>query len=342
MNSEFNINFDGRSMVVVGDVDVLLKKLLPTSRVVVVTDVNIDMRYKRLLSGYETIVVGFGETSKVLSTVETICRKFSDLGVDRSTFVLGIGGGIVTDITGFAASIYMRGIDFGFVSTTLLGQVDAGIGGKNGVNLDGYKNMIGTFSQPKFVICDPKLLKTLYDREFRAGLGEVVKAGIIADAALFEKLESVTFDELRADVTLLSEVIEAAIKVKMDIVARDEKERGERRKLNFGHTLAHALESCRCGKVHGEAVAMGIVMITKYAVKRGVVSQVVSDRIEALLIKLGFDMEYNVDIKDLMKAISKDKKREGEMLYLILPTAIGSCNVESIPIEEFKSSFLEG
>ena len=184
MNSDFNINFDGRSKVIVGDVETLLRELLPASRVVIVTDANIDMRYKSLLSRHETIVIGFGETTKVLSTVEMICSKFIELGVDRSTFILGIGGGIVTDITGFAASIYMRGLNFGFVSTTLLGQVDASAGGKNGVNLDGYKNMIGTFNQPKFVICDPKLLKTLSEREFRAGLGEVVKAGVISDAAL--------------------------------------------------------------------------------------------------------------------------------------------------------------
>ena len=340
MNSDFNINFDGRSKVVVGDVDTLLNELLPTSRVVVVTDANIDMRYKRLLSRYETIVIGFGETMKILSTVEMICSRFIELGVDRSTFILCIGGGIVTDVAGFAASIYMRGLNFGFISTTLLGQVDASAGGKNGVNLDGYKNMIGTFNQPKFVICDPKLLKTLSDREFRAGLGEVVKAAVISDIALFEKLESVSFEELRSDIALLSEVIESAIKVKMDIVGRDERENGERRKLNLGHTLAHALESCRCGKSHGEAVAVGMIMIAQYAVKQGDMSQVDCDRIESLLIKLGFDIEHNVDIKDLMKAISKDKKCEGEMLHLILPITIGDCIIKTVAIEEFKSSFL--
>ena len=341
MNSDFNINFDGRSKVIVGDVETLLRELLPTSRVVIVTDANIDMRYKSLLSRRETIVIGFGETTKVLSTVEMICRQFIELGVDRSTFILGIGGGIVTDITGFAASIYMRGLNFGFVSTTLLGQVDASAGGKNGVNLDGYKNMIGTFNQPKFVICDPKLLKTLSEREFRAGLGEVVKAGVISDVTLFERLESVSFEELRADTALLSEIIESAIKVKMDIVARDERESGERRKLNLGHTLAHALESCRCGKSHGEAVAIGTIMISKYAVKQGILAQGDCDRIESLFIKLGFDIEHNVEIKELMKATSKDKKCEGETLHLILPTAIGDCVVTKVAIEEFKSTFME-
>ena len=182
------------------------------------------------------MLIGTGQSVKTLQTVERVLRRVIELGVDRKTFVLGIGGGIVTDVAGFAASIYMRGLRFGFVSTTLLGQVDASVGGKNGVNLDGYKNMTGTFTQPDFVVYDPALLRTLPDREFRAGLAEVVKSAIIADAELFARLEQSDFATLRRDTDLLADALSAAVRVKADIVERDERESGERRKLNLGHT----------------------------------------------------------------------------------------------------------
>ena len=153
MNPSFSVR--GESRVYIGPVGDLLAGALPEGRVVVVSDTTVDRLYRPLLAPYDTVLIGTGEGIKTLQTVETIHRRFIGLGVDRSTFVLAVGGGIVTDVAGFAASTYMRGVDFGFVSTTLLGQVDASVGGKNGVNVDGYKNMAGTFTQPQFVICDP-------------------------------------------------------------------------------------------------------------------------------------------------------------------------------------------
>lgn len=175
MEPTFNVR--QQSGIYIGPTSDILPGVLPEGRVVVVSDATIDRLYHPMLAPYDTVLIGLGESIKTLQTVESIYRRFIELGVDRSTFVLGIGGGIVTDVTGFAAATYMRGLDFGFVSTTLLGQVDASVGGKNGVNVDGYKNMAGTFSQPRFVVCDPGMLRTLSDREFRAGLAEVVKAG---------------------------------------------------------------------------------------------------------------------------------------------------------------------
>ena len=254
MKPAFNVR--QQSQVYIGSAAELLPELLPEGRVVVVSDATIDRLYHPLLAKYDAVLIGTGESIKTLQTVETIYRRFIELGVDRATFVLAVGGGIVTDVAGFAASTYMRGLRFGFVSTTLLGQVDASVGGKNGVNVDGYKNMAGTFTQPQFVVCDPALLRSLPDREFRAGLAEVVKAAIIADADLFARIEQVSFETLRADTDLLADVISAAIRVKADIVEYDEKETGERRKLNLGHTLAHAIEKSSNRMNHGEAVAV--------------------------------------------------------------------------------------
>ena len=236
MKPAFNVR--QQSEIFIGPLADILSGVLPEGRVVVVSDSTIDRLYHSVLAQYDTVLIGLGESVKTMQTVEMIYRRFIELGVDRSTFVLAVGGGIVTDVAGFAASTYMRGVKFGFVSTTLLGQVDASVGGKNGVNVDGYKNMAGTFTQPQFVICDPALLRTLPEREFRAGLAEVVKAAIIADADLFGRIERTTFEALRTDTDLLSDAVSAAIRVKADIVECDERESGDRRKLNLGHTLA--------------------------------------------------------------------------------------------------------
>ena len=200
MEPLFNVR--SQSEIYIGPVKDILPGVLPEGRVVVISDSSIDRLYRPMLEKYDPVLIGLGESIKTLQTVESIYRRFIELGVDRSTFVLAVGGGIVTDVAGFAASTYMRGLKFGFVSTTLLGQVDASVGGKNGVNVDGYKNMAGTFTQPRFVICDPGMLRTLPDREFRAGLAEVVKAAIIADADLFERIENTTFEALRTDTDL--------------------------------------------------------------------------------------------------------------------------------------------
>lgn len=332
MQSNFKIRH--RSDVCIGRAAELLPSLLSEGRVVVITDANIDRLYHPLVAPYESLLVGMGETSKTLRTAEALCRGLIGMGADRSTFILGIGGGVVTDIAGFVASTYMRGLRFGFVSTTLLGQVDASVGGKNGLNVDGYKNMIGTFNQPQFVVCDPEMLRTLPDREFRAGLAEVVKAGILGDRPLFELLEGSSFEELRRDEALLGRVITAAIRVKAEIVERDEREAGERRKLNLGHTLAHAIEKCSSKMNHGEAVAVGIAMISRAAVEVGGLSADDCDRIETLLRRLGFELTPPVEVRKLIKAVEKDKKSTEGGLFVVMPSSIGRCGIRKMRVAE--------
>ena len=226
----------GRSDVFIGPAAEILPDVLPAGRVVAVSDAAVAELHGRLLAPYETLLVGRGEEHKTLRTVETLCRRLIGMGADRKTFILGVGGGIVTDVAGFAASIYMRGLPFGFVSTTLLGQVDASVGGKNGVNVDGYKNMAGTFTQPRFVVCDPALLRTLPEREFRAGLAEAVKAAVIADAELFARLERLGFDALRGDTAELSAVVSAAVRLGVLAPADRDRIRGLLARLGFDLT----------------------------------------------------------------------------------------------------------
>lgn len=333
--TNYTLNIKDRSSVVIGEVGTMLAEMLPSKPIVVISDTNVDRHYHSLIEPYPHILLPLGESGKTLSTVENIYRRFVELGVDRSWFVLGIGGGIVTDVTGFAASTYMRGLPFGFVSTTLLGQVDASVGGKNGVNLDGYKNMVGCFSQPEFVVCDVNMLKTLSNREFRTGLAEIIKAAIIADEELFAMLESCDFSRLKGDEKLLREILFRAIKIKAAIVECDEREAGERRKLNLGHTLAHAIEKCTSKLNHGEAVAVGLHLITQLAVERNLLAWEDAHRIDALLEQAGFSLESPVPMRELLAAVSKDKKSEGSDIHIVLPTAIGACCVDKMPQKEF-------
>ena len=334
---KYDINIKDRSRVVVGNVGELLPALLPHKRVVVVSDTNIDRHYHSLIEPYDHVLIGLGEASKTLLTLDAIYRRFIELGVDRSCFVLAIGGGIVTDVAGFAASTFMRGLEFGFISTSLLGQVDASVGGKNGVNVDGYKNMVGTFTQPKFVICDVDLLRTLSPREFRTGLAEIIKAAVIADAELFEMLEQADFSTLQRDSDTLREMVYRAIKVKADIVERDERESGDRRLLNLGHTLAHAIEKSSSKFNHGEAVAVGLAMIAEVAANRDMLAVADKERIVALLERAGFALEPPVEVRTLLKAVKRDKKAEGDSIHVVFPLGVGNCCVEKMPIEEFKA-----
>lgn len=327
----------GSCQIYIGSVAQWLPALLPEERVIALSDATIDRLHPELLAPYDPVLVGKGESSKTLQTVEQIYRHFLEAGIDRSSFVLGIGGGIVTDIAGFAASTYMRGLRFGFVPTTLLAQVDAAVGGKNGVNVDGYKNMAGTFNQPQFVLCDPDLLATLPDREFRAGLAEVIKTAVIADPQLFAALERSDFNRLRTDRPLLAEVIRSAIRVKVDIVLRDEREAGERRLLNLGHTFAHAIEKCSNRMNHGEAVAVGMRLAAETALQAGLLPQTDCERIVEVLRRLGFELESPVELRRLLKEVTKDKKNREGVLRMVLPTQIGHCTVISMAPERLAS-----
>ena len=314
----------------------VLDDMVKDRRVIVITDANVYANYLTLMERYEHIVIGSGEEIKTLATVNEIYAKLMAMKADRSTLLIGIGGGIVTDITGFVAATYMRGIKFGFISTTLLGQVDASVGGKNGVNVANYKNMVGTFTHPEFVILDVDMLRTLTKREFRAGLAEVIKAAIIDDSRLFEELEQRDIDTIFDDSEFVVEMVGRALKVKIAIVERDERESGPRRLLNLGHTIGHAIEKCSHDYNHGEAVAIGMVMISRLAVRRGLIASELCDRVEKLLLRYGFDIDTTIPKADIVTQIVQDKKRSGDVINLVLPTAIGHCEVIPVKYEELE------
>ncbi len=319
--------------VYMGNAWELIDEMLPGKDVIIITDINVGGLYGHHFPEYPVITIGTGEAVKEPDTVETIIKHLLAIGADRSSFLLGIGGGIVCDITGFVASIFMRGTKFGFVSTTLLSQVDASIGGKNGVNVNGIKNIIGCFNQPSFVICDIGLLKTLPDEEFISGLGELVKHALIRDYELFELIEKNINRILEREEGLLQKLISESIAIKASIVEKDEKELGERRVLNFGHTLGHAIESAT-GLGHGISIAAGMMAAVEISYDEGLITKGETERIRYTFKRLGLLPAKETSWPDISDKILADKKRKGTNIYFILLNGIGTAIQKEYQLDE--------
>jgi 3-dehydroquinate synthase len=257
--------------------------------------------------------------------------------------LVALGGGVVGDLTAFAASTILRGVRFVMIPTTLLAQVDSSVGGKTGMDRAQGKNLVGTFWQPSAVLIDPLTLRTLAPRELRAGLAEVVKTGVILDAALFERLERDAEKLLALDLDVLGDVIARCVRIKADVVEQDEREeKGLRRILNFGHTVAHAIEQVTGFDrfLHGEAVAMGMGVAARLSERRGICPSADARRIEALLAKLGLSHEVpaGLDQVALARAIALDKKAERSKVAYIVCEAIGRCRSETLEVAEIAAS----
>ena len=278
------------------------------------------------------ILVPSGERYKRLATVEKITNQLSELGAERSSLLLVFGGGVVGDMGGFAASVFLRGIDYVQIPTTLLAQVDAAIGGKAGVNLLAGKNLVGTFYQPRMVLADPVLLKTLPERQLRAGLFEAIKCAVIGDPELFEYLRTERQNILARKPEALRNVIRACAALKSRVVSRDEKEGGLRRILNFGHTLGHALEAATRYRrfLHGEAVAWGMVAATRLAVREDLLPSQEADRITELVASYGpVPSLRNIVPASLGPHLAVDKKVRQGKIHFVLPCRIGEVKIVS-------------
>ena len=323
------------SVIMIGERLQNLTKHLPVKAPIIITDGNVKNLWGRDFPPGPVITIATGETIKTIDTVRYIYEQLLAVEADRSSFIVGIGGGIVCDIAGFAASTYMRGVRFGFVSSTLLSQVDASVGGKNGVNLGGYKNIVGVFNQPEFVICDLDLLQTLPQSEILSGFAEIIKHGAIADRDLFAYLEENCDRALSLEQAVIEKLVYASVIIKSSIVNRDEKEKGERRKLNFGHTFGHAIEKITQIR-HGEAVSVGMALASELSVKRGALPSENSARIVRLLEEFGLPVRLQFDGQKVLEAIRMDKKREGNLIYFVLLSDIGRAYVEEIAIQELE------
>ncbi len=325
------------SNILIGERISNLASYIEGKKCIIISDTNLVELYGDQFPEHVPVVeIGLGEKNKTMQTLEVIFDKFLEYEADRSTYIVAIGGGIVCDVAGFAASIFMRGLSFGFVSTSLLSQVDASVGGKNGVNFRGYKNMIGVFNQPDFVICDTEMLKTLDPKEFRSGFAEIIKAGAIKDADLFKYCMSNADKALNFDMEVLDKMVYDSVLVKANVVEADEREKGERRLLNFGHTFAHAIEKLT-GILHGEAVSIGMVLAAKVSEKLGMISAADSGRITATIKQYGLPVVPNTDVGDLFSAMKLDKKREGDEIHLVLLESIGNAVTKKVSYKELES-----
>jgi 3-dehydroquinate synthase len=332
------INADsGPSRILIGERLENLQQYIPVARPIIITDVNVGKLYPLDAMAAGVITIATGEEIKTLDTVQQIYAQLLSIDADRSAFIVGIGGGIVCDIAGFVASTFLRGVRFGFVATTLLSQVDASVGGKNGVNFQGYKNIVGLFHQPEFVICDPEVLKTLPQKEIACGLAEIVKHAAIADVDLFAYLEQNYTDVLALDGQTIEKLVLASVTLKSAVVSRDETEKGERRKLNFGHTFGHAIEKV-AGISHGEAVSRGMAIAAAISVKRGMLTADENKRLRALLNNLKLPTYFGLESKAVVNAIRKDKKREDNWIHFVLLNGIGSAIMEKITLEELEDA----
>ena len=322
-----------RSEVLVGENWENSGTLLPHRGIAIITDDNVLNIYGKKFPRFPVFSVTPGEASKKLEVIGELAEKLLNAGLDRTGFVLAIGGGVVCDISGFLASVYMRGIRCGYISTTLLSQVDASIGGKNGVNLGDSKNMLGTITQPEFVVCDPAFFLTLPEREYLSGLAEVIKTAIIGDKSLFEFIER-NIDKIKSrDNDALTELVAESVRFKALVVSEDERETGIRKILNFGHTYGHAIEMYSSVN-HGFAVASGMELATWYSYSKGMISKGETGRIIDLLKRFDLLERNEIPEDQIEHYLLHDKKKTGSDIHFIFSEGIGKAVAEKIPVSE--------
>lgn len=328
----------GKCKIIVGESPKNWIKKLKWENHVFITDANIFRLYGNIFIENPTIVIGSGDRNKNLSTVQHIYQQLIELEADRTTKITGVGGGMICDITGFAASTYMRGLRFNLIPTSLLAKVDACIGGKNGVNLRGYKNIIGTFSQPEYVFLDFSFLKTLPEREIISGTAEIVKHALINSPSLFTYIEKNSLELLSLEPNVIGKAVMESIRIKSEIVKVDAKEDNKRRILNFGHTFGHAFERLY-GLTHGEAISLGMIIASNISESLGLLTEKDKNRILALFNQLNLPTHVPLKESELLEAIRKDKKRQRDHVYFVLISGIGEPHVKKLSYMKLEEYF---
>jgi 3-dehydroquinate synthase len=313
-----------------------LQKIVDKEKVVLITDEHVFSAHQKKFKGWNTIVLKPGEAYKVQQTVDMIIDQLIEMGADRKTILVGVGGGVITDITGYVAGIFMRGIDVGYVPTSLLAMVDAAIGGKNGIDVGVYKNMVGLIRQPSFLLYDYSFLKTLPVAEWQNGFAEIIKHACIKDAAMFKELQQHRLSDYQKDLSLLKKLIERNVMLKTKVVLSDEREQGERKLLNFGHTLGHAIENMY-ELSHGQAISIGMTYAT-------IISQQLkgfkdTDSVVDLLANYGLPTFAGFDAKKAFKVLQKDKKKNDVSIHYILLEKTGKAVVQPLLFIQLKEIF---
>jgi 3-dehydroquinate synthase len=307
-----------------------------SSEVVLITDEHVYQLHLNKFKGYKTIVIKAGEEYKQQATIDSIINQLIALQADRSTLIVGVGGGVVTDITGFAASVYMRGMRFGFVPTTILAMVDASIGGKNGIDVGAYKNLVGTIRQPEFLLYDYSFLQTLPKDQWVNGFAEIIKHACIKDTILFKLLQESSVEHFMNDAAAFAELVEINVRIKSIIVEQDEFEQGDRKLLNFGHTFGHAIENIY-HLPHGHAVSIGIIMACTISEEINNFPSAEKAAIKALLEKYQLPTVLQFEKQQVWNMMIMDKKRMNDSMSFILLNSIGDGIIKQIPMIQLES-----
>ncbi len=312
-------------------------KLVDEGNCIFITDSNIAALYAKHFEGRKLIVIPAGEDHKNLQTIEQIVKQLLQLEAHRKSFLIGVGGGVITDIAGFVASVYMRGISFGFIPTSLLGMVDAAIGGKNGVDVGLYKNVAGNFKQPEFILYDTTFLKTLPEEEWSNGFAEIIKYACLFDKVMFDELSVNDVAHYKDHEAALLSLINRCVAWKNQTVLADETEQGERKLLNFGHTLGHAIENLY-KLPHGHAVAIGMVAACRISEEVSGLSSSTTEQLRVLLQQYVLPVAYKFDVEKVMELLIRDKKRRAESIDYIVLEGIGKAVITSLPFEQIKQA----
>ncbi len=310
-----------------------LKKLVDPRYAVLITDENIFNTHTKRFKGWNTIVLKPGEEYKVQATADAVVEQLIAMEADRKTTLVGVGGGVITDITGYVAAVYMRGIAVGFIPTSLLALVDASIGGKNGIDAAVYKNIVGTIRQPHFILHDMAFLQSLPAGEWENGFAEIIKHACIKDAAMFRELEAHTIKKYRQSQKRICELVQRNALIKTKVVQQDEFEKGDRRLLNFGHTLGHALEN-QYELSHGQAIAIGMTYACHIAEQLTGFRQ--TEKVVSLLEKYNLPTYASFDKQKAMDVLKMDKKRERKEMNYVLLDKIGKGSVRPIALHKLE------
>lgn len=282
---------------------------------IIISDSNIFNLYPDIFKNTNHIIIPSGEESKNFNTIYHIIDKFIENNIDRDSLVIGFGGGAICDITGFVSTIYMRGVNFAFIPSTLLAQVDASIGGKNAINYKNYKNYIGTISQPEFIICDANLLKSLPENEFKSGLGEILKYSLLFSYDLFDSLSKNLNQIEERNTDYFNQNIKDCVKNKIEIIKKDPNDIGIRHLLNFGHCFGHCFEII--DKLpHGIAVVKGMSVTLDLSIKFNYTNEIIVNKIKKTFVKLGYDINYNLT-PEHFNLLKNDKKKKGNFIDFV-------------------------
>lgn len=316
----------------------IIESIVQKEKLVFITDENIYQAHKEKFSTHKTIVIKAGEEFKNQQTVNTVIDELINLNVDRQSFVVGVGGGVVTDLAGFAASIYMRGIKFAFVPTSILAMVDASVGGKNGIDVGVYKNLVGVINHPEFLLYDYSFLETLPEEEWVNGFAEIVKHTCIKDEDMFTFLEENSLTAFRSSAEMAGSLIRKNVEIKYNVVSQDENETGERKLLNFGHTIGHAIENT-AKLPHGSAISIGMVAACHISERINNFPSADTQRIINLLQQYHLPVQVDFDKEEAWRILQHDKKKAGSDMNFIVLDSIGKASVKSIPMQELYQIF---